>query len=97
MTQPLLTSRADISIDRPHRWAKQLVTHLSRNVPSEQSSEGDVLTIGGGKGIVHVHADKLVLRAVAPDAEALAHVEGVLARHLHRFARQETVNIVWIR
>jgi len=97
VTPPLLTSRADISIDRPHRWAKQLVAHLSRRIPAEQSPEGDVLTIGGGKGIVHVHADKLVLRAVAPDAESLAHVEGVLARHLHRFARHETVGIVWIR
>ncbi|CCQ46116.1 hypothetical protein ARTSIC4J27_2076 [Pseudarthrobacter siccitolerans] len=44
-----------------------------------------------------VESDKLVLLVIAPDTASLEHIEGVLARHLQRFARQEQLNILWLR
>lgn len=97
MDDGTLTSRADVTIDRPERWAKQLVSHLSRKAPVEQTPEGDVLTIGAGVGTVRVETDRLVLLASGPDAEALDRVEHVLGGHLERFASREEVTVSWVR
>lgn len=71
MKTHLLTSHAIIDIDGPERWAKQLVSHLSRKASLDRTVDSDVLTIGTGHGVVSVQQDRLVLRAAAPDAESL--------------------------
>lgn len=91
----VLTSRADVEIDRPERWAKQLVTHLSRKAPLESTAEGEELTIGAGRGVVRAEASRLVLLAHAPDAEVLAVVKDVLGGHLERFAQREGLVVAW--
>jgi len=90
-----LTSRADVDIERPERWAKQLVSHLSRKAPLESTGEGEELTIGGGRGVVRAEATRLVLLAHAPDAESLERVQHVLGGHLERFAEAEGVTVRW--
>ena len=90
-----VTSRADVEIDRPERWAKQLVAHLSRKAALESTAEGEELAIGTGRGVVRAEAARLVLLAHAPDAEALARVQDVLGGHLERFARAEGVTVRW--
>jgi hypothetical protein len=97
MKTHLLTSHAIVDVDRPERWAKQLVSHLSRKASLDRTVDGDVLTIGTGHGVVSVQQDRLVLRAAAPDAESLSRIEDVLARHFERFARGEGASVIWIR
>jgi uncharacterized protein len=92
-----LSSFASINIDRPERWAKQLVSHLGRKIPVESTDEGDVLSIGNGQGAVSIKDGALLLRATATDTESLSHVEDVLARHLERFAAREGLKVNWIR
>jgi hypothetical protein len=38
-----------------------------------------------------------VLEAAAPDADSLAHVEDVLARHLERFGARRELVVIWER
>ena len=96
-TATTLTSHAEVAIERPQRWAKQLVSHLSRNQPAESTPEGDVLTFGAGRGTVRVADDRIILRAEGPDEQTLAQVEDVLGRHLVRFASDHDVAITWVR
>ncbi|MEJ5945599.1 DUF2218 domain-containing protein, partial [Pseudokineococcus basanitobsidens] len=90
-----LTSRADVEIDRPERWAKQLVEHLGRKAPRRSTADGEELTVGAGRGVVRAEARRLVLLAHAPDAETLERVQEVLGGHLERFAQREGVVVRW--
>lgn len=92
-----LTARAEVVIERPERWAKQLVSHLSRNAVVTNTPDGDVLTIARGSGTVGVEADRVVLLAEAPDEESLAKVQDVLGRHLERFASVHEISVTWVR
>jgi hypothetical protein len=94
MTAPL-RARADVATDAPKRYAKQLVSHLGRRV--EWVTEGPVstATIAGGTGVVEVGDGVLVLRAEAPDAEALGRVQDVLGRHLERFGQRNELVVAW--
>ena len=94
MTTPL-PARADVATDAPARYAKQLVSHLGRRV--EWTTEGPLSTasIAGGTGSVEVGDSVLVLRAQAPDAEALERVKDVLGRHLERFGQRNELVVTW--
>jgi hypothetical protein len=91
------SSRADVVTERPERWAKQLVSHISHKVAHEKTKRGDELTIGEGLGIVSVAPGFVVLEAYANDAELLARVEDVLGRHLERFAEKDGLTVTWSR
>jgi hypothetical protein len=90
-----LTARADVATDAPARYAKQLVSHLGRRV--EWTTDGPVstATIAGGTGIVEVADGVLILRAEAPDTEALERVQDVLGRHLERFGQRNELVVTW--
>ena len=92
-----LSSRADVATERPERWAKQLVSHISHKVAHEKTERGDELTIGDGLGIVSVAPGTVVLEAYANDPELLARVEDVLGRHLERFAEKDGLKVTWSR
>ena len=92
-----LDSRAEVVTDRPERWAKQLVSHLSHKAPHAQTERGDELTIGDGLGVVSVQPGFVVLEAHANSDEMLARVEDVLGRHLERFAEKDGLAVSWSR
>ncbi|MBX3099950.1 MAG: DUF2218 domain-containing protein [Salinibacterium sp.] len=92
-----LNSRADVVTERPGRWAKQLVSHLSNKVSHEKTERGDELAIGDGLGVVIVESGSIVLEAHADSAEDLARVEDVLGRHLERFAEKDGLKVTWSR
>jgi hypothetical protein len=87
-----------VPIERPERWAKQLVSHLSNKAGEAQASEaGAVLTIGGGQGTVRAEDARVVLLADAQDEATLQRVEQVLGGHLERFAKDLDVTVAWVR
>ena len=92
-----LSSRADVVTERPERWAKQLVSHLSHKAPHEKTERGDELAIADGLGIVSVQPGLVVLEAYANSTETLARVEDVLGRHLERFAEKDGLTVTWSR
>ncbi|MBB5874387.1 hypothetical protein F4553_007821 [Allocatelliglobosispora scoriae] len=91
----MITSRADVATDRPERYAKQLVSHLGRHTPPIEEGEGHRLVFGSGTCLVSPGTDTLVLVATAEDAEALAQVEDVVARHLIRFGEKDELAVTW--
>ncbi len=92
-----LLSTATVSIERPERWAKQLVSHLGHKAQVHETADGSVLTLTVGVGVVSVADGQIVMTAEAPDEDALAKVENVLGGHLERFAHEHNIKVIWTR
>jgi hypothetical protein len=92
-----LFSMARIAIERPERWAKQLVSHLGHKADVKEIEQGSQLTLTVGVGLVSVVDGCVELRAEAPDEESLAKVENVLGGHLDRFAHEHEIRVIWTR
>lgn len=90
-----LEARADVATDRPERYAKQLVSHLSRR--TEWVTEGDVSTasVAGGTGKIIVGDGVLTLVAAADNEETLGTVQHVLGSHLERFGQRNELIVTW--
>ena len=97
----MLTSTAVVATDAPARYAKQLLSHLGHKAAAVEDVEGmphaGRLVFAYGAGVVRPEDGKLVLEAVAADAESLARVEDVLARHLVRFGQRAELTVSWHR
>lgn len=88
--------RADVSIERPERYGKQLASHLSHKIEVTETDTGWVLQIRGGEGRVLPQTKTLVLEASAPDEETLDKVKDVLERHLRKFAAKlDPLEVNW--
>ena len=79
-------SAADVVIERPERYGKQLVAHLGHKVAVTDVENGWSLAIGVGTGRVLPGEGILRLEAEAGSAELLARIQDVLERHLRKFA-----------
>ena len=91
-------STAVVVTDAPARYAKQLLTHLGRKnrvEPVDGEPDSGRLVFVDGTGTVRPQDGRLVLDADAPDADGLAHVEDVLARHLERFGARRELAVSW--
>jgi hypothetical protein len=79
-------SVADVAINRPERYGKQLASHLGHKVPVADFHNGWVLSIGEGTGRILPGDGSLRLEAEADSPEMLARIQDVLERHLRKFA-----------
>jgi hypothetical protein len=93
----MITSKAQVAIERPERWAKQLVSHLGHKAEVTETDRGSKLTLTVGAGLVSVANGCVVLEVEAPDEESLAKVENVLGGHLERFAHEHEIKVIWTR
>ena len=95
----VLRSTAVVTTEVPERYAKQLLSHLGRKAKVEtiDGEAGGRLVFAYGTGTVRPENNQLVLEAVAADADSLAHVEDVLARHLERFGAKRELVVNWER
>lgn len=95
----MLVSVAVVDTDAPARYAKQLLSHLGRKVAVEPVPDlpepAGRLVFTYGVGDVLPGSTALELRATAGDAESLAHVQDVLARHLVRFGARRELIVTW--
>jgi hypothetical protein len=95
----MLVSVAVVSTNLSARYAKQLLSHLGRNVPvqplPDEPDPAGQLVFAYGVGIVLPTSAALELRATAADADALARVQDVLARHLERFGARRELVVTW--
>jgi hypothetical protein len=89
-------ARAEVSIERPERYAKQLASHISHKTDVTEIENGWVAKIRDGIGIISPRTDVLILEAQAPSKETLEIVKDVLERHLRKFAAKlESLDIQW--
>ena len=92
------SSTALVEIERPGRWGKQLASHLGRRHGgewSEESASGWV-DFDGARAALAAEGGGLRLVVEAP-AEELDRYEGVVGRHLVRFARDLAPVVAWER
>ncbi|MFF0622591.1 DUF2218 domain-containing protein [Streptomyces sp. NPDC004296] len=89
-------STALVATDRPGRHLKQLLSHLGHKAATQVSGDGrGTVGLDAGTCVLHATPDGLSLIATAADADALAHVQDVITRHLVRFATQEDLSVDW--
>ena len=93
-------SQAYVAATRPHRYAKQLAAHLGRRIETtwdEESGHGRlVFPRGTGTGTMTAAPGAPLLTAES-DAEHLAVLEDVIARHLVRFGTKDELLVQWQR
>ncbi|MEY9893334.1 hypothetical protein ABIA35_003793 [Catenulispora sp. MAP12-49] len=93
----MIESVANVPTDRPERYLKQLISHLGNTIDAEQSEDGHTGTLIFSHGNCALTAEPGTLRmtARAEDAERLAAVEDVVARHLVRFGEKDALVVQW--
>lgn len=95
-----------VETERPDRYAKQLVSHLSRKCQTEEVENGTRLRIAPPDGpvaygiVLVVGASdevpgSLVLVAEGDSDEALERAERVLGNHLVRFGEKDGLVVEW--
>lgn len=81
-----------LEIERPDRWAKQLLSHLS----NKSELEGNTLKFGfGATGTVVSSSSALTLIAESDNQETLERAQEILIKHLYRFAKIEDKIAKW--
>ncbi len=99
MTNFTHNSHADVTIERPQRYAKQLASHISHKVQVDNFDGGGYLAhIGEGLGHIMPSGSRLTLVAEANDDETLERIQSVLGKHLLQFTPEfPEVMIEWVR
>ena len=94
-----MTSEARVATSVPRRYMIQLCKHFQHKLPAQiGETEGRIeFPIGVCTLDAASVPDTLVMQAAAPDEEALAKLEGVIGRHLERFAFRDALTVAWVR
>jgi hypothetical protein len=94
----IISSAATVDIDRSARFARQLVTHLSRRYGGEWTAERGQgwIDLENGRATVVAEEDGLSL-TVQPNGDDLDSLEEVVGSHLVRFAGDLRPVVTWKR
>lgn len=91
----MLRARAVFPTVSGSRYLQQLCKHWSHKFAVEFTPEAGRIMLGGDRVCrLEASPDRLVMTVEAPDAEALEHLEGVIVRHVQRFAFRENLEAV---
>ncbi len=94
----MLASEARVATAMPRRYLGQLCKHFGHKVPvAGDERTGRIEFPFAVCDLAAPDEEALVMRISAEDEERLAQAEGVVARHLERFAFREALEIVWRR
>ena len=99
MTQDTsITSTATVATDRPGRYGKQLVAHLTRRAVGEwdEQTETGWIEFTGGR-VTLTSADAALDLALAAGSDDVERLEDVVGRHLVRFGTRDELHVRWIR
>ena len=91
-------AEAKVLIERPERWAKQLVSHLGNKAKVEETETGSKLYFGetgSSVGLVSTDAEHVLLTALGSTQEDLDRAKNVLGKHLERFAEKLEIKVSW--
>jgi hypothetical protein len=94
---PELTSEARVATLSPRRYLGQLCKHFQHKLPVTLDEAAGSIAFATGLCTLQAEPDVLLLRVSAADPDALLALEGVVARHLLRFAFRDPPEIAWTR
>ena len=91
-------SEAVVATDRPDRYGKQLVAHLSRRNGGEwsETDQEGWIQLGAGRAELRCGSDGLRLFVELEPAD-LPVLEDVVGRHLVRFGTRDELQVRWVR
>ena len=90
------TSTAHVATDRPEHSIKQLISHLSHVATTQLAGDSrGTITLREGRCVLTPAGDHLSLIATAADADSLASVQAVVARHLLAVAAPDGPSVDW--
>lgn len=95
MTQSRV-STASVVTDRPARYAKQLVSHMTRRAEGEWSEQTGTGWLRFAAGQARLEAADGVLQ-LRVEGEDLDRLEDVVGRHLVRFGARDELVASWSR
>ena len=90
------TSTARVDTDRPGRYAKQLVAHMTRRVTGEWDDAAGTGWLQFDSGRADLRAGEGVLNLQVDGAD-LDQLEDVVGRHLVRFGARDELVVRWVR
>jgi hypothetical protein len=93
----MMQSEARVTTERASRYLQQLCKHFAHKLPTSHTPQEGRIEFGVGVCALQAEPETLILTADAPDAESLDRLEGVVARHLERFAFRDKPEIRWVR
>lgn len=92
------TSAATVATDRPGRYGKQLVSHLTRRAVGEWDDDAGsgFVEFPGGR-VTLTSAEGALDLALVAGTEEVARLEDVVGRHLVRFGTRDELVVRWTR
>ncbi len=98
MSDDLVVSTASVATDRPGRYAKQLVAHLSRRSAGEWAEQTGTgwIEFSEAKALL-ASGDGFLELTVHAKPDQLARFEDVVGRHLVRFGSRDELVVHWQR
>jgi len=90
-------SEAAIATPLALRYMTQLCKHFEHRLSVYRWEGNGTIAFPSGLCRLEAGPERLVVKAEAPDPEQLAQLEGVVARHLVRFAFRDPPAIEWRR
>jgi len=92
-----MESKATIPTAHAKRYLGQFCKHFAHKLPVElaETNETGQVTFGDGTCSLRADAQSLHLAIAVATSEQLANLQGVVARHLVRFAFREELPITW--
>jgi hypothetical protein len=88
-------SVAEIRTERASIYLQQLCKHFAHKLAVEFTPEQGMIPFSMGTCRLEATGDILRLKVEAENADLLVQVEGVVERHLVRFAFRDPPEIVW--
>jgi hypothetical protein len=95
----MLRSEARVPTDLARRYLVQLAKHFQHKLPVEIEEARARIEFPMGVCTLEAEAEPpaLLMRAEAAEEEALTRLEGVVVRHLERFAFRDPPAVAWRR
>ena len=94
---PMVIAEASVATPLARRYLGQLCKHFEHKRPVTFDERQGRIEFGAGPCELWAEEGTLRLRVSAADADALAQLEDVVARHLVRFAFRDELTVAWNR
>ena len=90
-----ITSRAEVTTDKPVAYMRQLCKHFGHKVDASFGDDSGYIQFEFGRCELHTSDHTLNLEVTAGDAESHERMERVIGSHLERFGRRDELSVTW--
>lgn len=88
-------STANIETAHASRYLQQLCKHFAHKIPVEFTRTDGRIDFDGNACVLKAEGDVLTITLQTPDSATAERLQGVVVRHLERFAFRDTPDVTW--